>query len=252
MLTDAEGVILDQRAGSGAKSSLPPGRTLHQRIEDAFPPGVGVGFGEAVAAALETGRPQRFDYDLETADGRRDFEARVNVLQDRRHCVIIVRDITARRQAERALEQERFLLGERVKEQQCLYDIFHLTDDPTAPIEDILLAVVNRIPAGLRYPELASALVTWDEAVYASPGFSVSDCVLSVDDSTGRGEMVRLTFAYGEIPPSCEGGPFLPEETFLAQAIVHRLTEILDRRATEQALLEQKRLLDALLSRTGD
>ena len=127
---DTEGRFSDYYAPSDAKLLMPPEAFLGKHYRDVLPPVVSEPFTEALALARNTGTTQRFEYDLPDPDGTiHSFEARVVVGEDR-DVVAIVRDITDRRQAERArYEQHQQLLTIFDAFPEILYVVDPLTDE---------------------------------------------------------------------------------------------------------------------------
>jgi PAS domain S-box-containing protein len=252
-LTDADGTLLDYRARQGSSLYVPPEVFLGKRFDEVLPPTVAALFNANLALALATGELALFDYALPMPDGVRYYDARVNRVADGLGGVTVIRDITDRRQAEESFQRERFRLNERVKEQRCLYDVFRVSEDLVTPIETLIREVLELIGPGLQYPELASTRLEWGGRDYVTPGFSISDWMLTVEDRTGQDEPMRLTLAYErEPPPGVDESPFLREEVLLAQAIARRLVDIVDRRQAERVLKEQKTLVETMFGQTTD
>ncbi|MBK5965047.1 hypothetical protein CCR95_13365 [Thiocystis minor] len=252
-LTDADGILLDYRTRRDASLYVPPEVFLGKRVDEVLPPEVAARFSEQLAAALRTGELALFDYALPMPDGLRYYDARVSRVADGQGCITIIRDITDGKRAEAQLQRERLLLGERVKEQRCLYEVFRVSEESATPIEAILRRVVELMGPGLQFPELATARIQWSEREYVTPGFAVTDWMLTAEDRTGQGEPMCLTLAYDRAPPpGLDDAPFLPEEVQLAQTIVRRLVDIVDRRQAERALREQETLVETMFGQTTD
>ena len=83
--------------------AAPPEAILHRNISDLLPPPVAAQCLQAIAATLDTGALQDFNYVLPVAGEDRRFEARVAPCSADT-ALTIVRDITERRQAEETLE----------------------------------------------------------------------------------------------------------------------------------------------------
>ena len=97
-----DGTILDYRAGSDDALYSPAPGFLGRRMRDVLPPAVSERIERALA---EAERPEALvcvEYALDVAIGRRDFEARFLPLSDGTR-ISLVRDITERKDAERAL-----------------------------------------------------------------------------------------------------------------------------------------------------
>ncbi len=157
----------------------------------------------------------------------------------------IARDITQRRREQRDLR-------ERIKEQRCLYRIFALTEDVSAPFTEQLQQVVTEIAPGWQYAEITQACIEIDTAVYATPGFQESPWMLVVVATSAQGSNLRLTIAYQQERPLEGEGPFLSEERSLAEAILHRLVEVAERRHSLAAIEARDRLIATMFAQTTD
>jgi PAS domain S-box-containing protein len=107
---DAESRFVDYRAGREQALYVPPEAFLGKRLRDVMPPALCDQFEGALAAAAP-GAMAHVEYVLPLADGPHDFEARFVPLGDgARICVI--RDVTERADAERALRERESQLRE--------------------------------------------------------------------------------------------------------------------------------------------
>ena len=159
----------------------------------------------------------------------------------------IARDITGSLRNHRAL-------GERVKEQRCLYELFAMTEDMEPPLDQQLLRVVQSLPAGWQYPDITAVRLEYVGLMFSSPNFAETPWMLTAEASTQEGEPIRLTVAYLEArPPGGDGeSPFLEEERFLAEAIVGRLASCADRRQAAEAFREREQLIATMFAQTTD
>jgi PAS domain S-box-containing protein len=101
---DADGTVRDYQAGSDRRLLLPPGEFLGRRMQDVLPPGAAQRFSEGLAEVASTGELVCVEYPLRVPDGERDFEARLLPFLDGQ-VVMVVRDITEQKEAERALQR---------------------------------------------------------------------------------------------------------------------------------------------------
>jgi PAS domain S-box-containing protein len=99
----ADGTILDYRARNESDLYLPPERFLGRRPQDVLPPDVGQQFVNNIDKARESGRLTTFEYTLVKDRHSRQFEARIARLPDMDQLIMLVRDITTRKQTEQAL-----------------------------------------------------------------------------------------------------------------------------------------------------
>ncbi len=92
---DADGSILEHRAGRGAQLLLAPSEFLGRRMQDVLPADVAALVQTALDALAAGAEHEVFEYDLSMPQGIAHYEARVLPL-DAQQRVIVVRDITER------------------------------------------------------------------------------------------------------------------------------------------------------------
>jgi PAS domain S-box-containing protein len=100
--TDADGTVLDFRAGDATQLVLSPDAFVGQRLQDVLPADVSARVGVALDRLALTAELVTFEYTIAVAQQDRDFEARFVPL-GADQVIIVVRDITERTRAERAL-----------------------------------------------------------------------------------------------------------------------------------------------------
>jgi PAS domain S-box-containing protein len=98
-----DGTYLDVK-GDRRALVADPEELIGRNVFDVLPPELADHVMGAVRRALEQGTLQTVEYRLTLADGPRDFEAR-NVVSGEDEVVVVVRDITERKQAEEELER---------------------------------------------------------------------------------------------------------------------------------------------------
>ncbi|MFQ5616654.1 MAG: GAF domain-containing protein, partial [Anaerolineales bacterium] len=141
------------------------------------------------------------------------------------------------RQVADALEQARlveetqkasFLLGERVKELNCLNDIGHKMEE-TPPVDEFLQWVAERIPPAMQYPDICVAAIELEDQVYGVPEVLNLPCKIMGGIRVG-GELVGgVHIAY------TEERDFLDEESALVGGVVRYVSGYIE----NQRLIEQ-------------
>ena len=101
---EPDGRVVDYRANAEWGLYVPPSAFLNRRLQDIMPAGLAVQTDEAIAQVRRTGKIACIEYQLPVPEGLRDYEARIAPLADG-DLITIVRDITDRKQAERALQE---------------------------------------------------------------------------------------------------------------------------------------------------
>jgi PAS domain S-box-containing protein len=102
---DSNGIILEHQSGSASGLLfVQPDQFRGRRIQEVLPPHVGAQVDAAMQSVRGTGELVRIDYQLPLADAEHDFEARLLPLRGNQ-IIALVRDITDRKNAERALQR---------------------------------------------------------------------------------------------------------------------------------------------------
>ncbi|MDD2472712.1 MAG: PAS domain S-box protein [Methanoculleus sp.] len=113
---NADGTILDSRAGRLAEVSLASRMLLGRRVQDQFPAGIGVALLDALRQAVRTDTPAApLEFSHAEAGKVRHYEARVVPMYEMQ-AMTVVRDITERKEAEQELRRHREHLEDLVAE----------------------------------------------------------------------------------------------------------------------------------------
>ena len=155
-----------------------------------------------------------------------------------------------------ALEAASHALGERVKEQRCLYAVVRLSEDLSEPLPDMLRDVAAALPSGWQYPEAAVASIVVadgrEEHRYATGDLDVCfdrQCAAITVDGTPCGEVV---VGYARSWPVAQEGPFLAEERSLIDAVAERLGSVLSRRRAAAIALRRELIFRAVFNDAND
>ncbi|MDP1524830.1 MAG: ATP-binding protein [Rhodocyclaceae bacterium] len=134
---------------------------------------------------------------------------------------------------------DQYALRERMKELACLYAVFQLTENTTLALDDMLQAVVDRLPGAMQHPELAVACIEVDGRRLASADFYETPWQIAVDFDGSPAHPDRIIIAYRSEPPSLRtphADPFFPEEHELLHTIAERLTGVIENHQARAAL----------------
>lgn len=113
---NADGTILESRAGTLAEVPLALRTLLGRRVQDLFPAEIGEALGDALQQVVRTGLPAApLEFSHAEAGVNRHYEARVVPLYETL-VIAVVRDITERKKAEQELHRYREHLEELVAE----------------------------------------------------------------------------------------------------------------------------------------
>jgi PAS domain S-box-containing protein len=143
-------------------------------------------------------------------------------------------------QLERALKQRTFELNERVKELRCLYRIIRLLYGQSADFQRVLQAVVDALPDGWQYPEIACARLTVGDVVYETENYELTPWQQTAPFNMPDGPGGTLRVCYLEGRPPADEGPFLAEERNLLDAVAEHVQAAVQSRRTQAALRESE------------
>ncbi|OQW89833.1 MAG: hypothetical protein BWK72_00870 [Rhodoferax ferrireducens] len=160
--------------------------------------------------------------------------------------------IVAFRDALAARQTAQYELGERMKELACSLDVSRLTENNAITDHEMLLQVAARLPAAMRYPELAVACIQTEAEVIGAALALQQGHTLDAHFGGASGVSEhRLCVAYvGALPPEA-GELFLPEEQALLDAISLRLNNTLALRRARAAEVEAQALMHAIVEQAG-
>ncbi len=140
--------------------------------------------------------------------------------------------------------QAKFLLGERIKELQTIYQITRIGSEPGKSLEDIMQKTVDIIPPGFLHPEFTCCKIvyanhTFKSRNYKKPVYTLREDILVGSDARGHVEV-----GYMRKAGSIYKDPFLKEEQPMLKAIAGELGHITARKQHE---VEKERLQQQLL-----
>lgn len=143
-------------------------------------------------------------------------------------------------------------LNERTKELKCLYGTFKLFNKMDTPLEKILQEVVNLIPGGWQFSEIACARLMVGDMEYRSEHYSESEWMLASPVSINKEQIGVIEIAYIEKRQDCYKGPFLEEEVYLLDAVASLIGKSIERKTLEDEKIrlhqEMKKNYEKILS----
>jgi len=156
---------------------------------------------------------------------------------------------------ERVEEEKNILLDhlkERIKELNCLYDIAKVNEIPNITLELLFQKVVEKIPLGMKYPEITCSRIKYDGQEFKTINFNETKWKLGAPIKVYNDTSGELEVFYLEEKPELEEGPFLTAERKLIIAISERIGHIIERKYSESALLESEHKFRTLFESASD
>lgn len=140
--------------------------------------------------------------------------------------------LSASEQELRALNQnyknQSFILKERLKETDCLYNISKCLDLTSSHLPDILQKCVNLLPSGWQYPGITHARIVYQNREYRTEPFKPTEWKQSADIITNQKKSGVIEIYYSQEKPVFDEGPFLNEERDLLNEIASRISIFMD------------------------
>jgi pyruvate,water dikinase len=120
-------------------------------------------------------------------------------------------------------------LRERAKELSCLYrvDAILRRDEPP---DEVYRRLIEALPEGWKYPEVAQPTLDLRGRHYRPPGFRETPWFQRAPITVGDETVGELRVYYAEERPAADEGPFLEEEQQLLDTLAERLSAFVLRR----------------------
>ena len=136
----------------------------------------------------------------------------------------IYRDITKRKQVEKALHESN-------KELDCLYSIISLSNDPGISFDELLKRAVMRTPPAWQFPDITEACIEIGEKSFQTARFEETPWMLVNEIIAQDNKVGKVTVCY------LEEQMFSPEELTLLNAIAEKLGLIVMRESARETIL---------------
>jgi len=156
----------------------------------------------------------------------------------------VARDITDRLEMQLALNK-------RIKEQKCLHHVYSITENVEQDLDVMLQEVVDLLPEGWRYNDIAGACIDWCGMFYTSPLYKDSPYAQTAAIKSQQGQIGSVTVIYAEEPPFNVDCLFLPEERILIDSVAERLASVMDRRQTARLLRERNEIFRSIVTQAA-
>ncbi|MFZ4659889.1 MAG: ATP-binding protein [Caldilineaceae bacterium] len=168
-----DGTFWDYHSAPGYLPVMPPEKFLGRNAAEVFPAPVAQALKERITHVLTTGETKIIEYDMPMLNGEmRSWEQRMVMLSEE-EVMLIIRDITARKQAETALRSSQQQLQERQQREK------ELAEEELARLRDQLVvstrfATLGQVAATIAH-ELRNPLGAVRNAVYYIRRYLVQD-----------------------------------------------------------------------------
>lgn len=133
-------------------------------------------------------------------------------------------------------------LRERVKEQECLYNVSLLNE---TSIKELLEQAVGYLPAGWQYPDITAASIQFGDQVFQSANYRDTDWKLTKDRTCLNGSELKISVVYLKATPT-SGDPFINEEKRLINSIAEILVLKINQLLSLKQLQEKDRRLEKM------
>ncbi len=143
--------------------------------------------------------------------------------------VLIFKDITERRIAEKRLKESEHNLVERVKELTCLYGLSTLVENPDITIDGIIHETLEFIPPAWKFSNKTCARIVYGNKEFKTNNFKETEWRLSNRTTIGE-KNLRIEVYY------LENRPFIEEEKDLINEIGNRLKTIIEQKEAGQRI----------------
>jgi two-component system sensor histidine kinase/response regulator len=150
------------------------------------------------------------------------------------------------------LHEAQTALGERVKEQACLYAVFGASEDLERPLSDLVRDVARLLPPAWYYPDVAVARVECLGAEHATGDLAGAIAEIHAPIFIDDIDCGRVTVAYLAERPREAEGPFLAEERVLIDAVAERLASVVQRRRLAEQAERRDEIFHAIVEQAND
>jgi two-component sensor histidine kinase/CheY-like chemotaxis protein len=149
-----------------------------------------------------------------------------------------IRIAVEKRRAEDALRKQTFVLKERVKELNCLYNLAEIVNKPGISLGEMLQHCADLIPSGYQCPECTCARIVYGGREFTTAGFQKSvwnqTSPILVNGEWAGAVEISYTGAWADDTNI----PFLEEESSLLTGVTNLLGNSIAQKATEYPSLK--------------
>lgn len=136
-------------------------------------------------------------------------------------------------------EQLKKELTEREKELAFLHSISDIVDSHGKNINEIILGIIKRLPGALQHTDIACVEVNVKGQKIRTEPFRETEWYMSNQLKVEGRAVGEISVYYMEEKPGFDENPFSKEERTLLETISERISKIIERIWSEEALLEK-------------
>jgi PAS domain S-box-containing protein len=163
----------------------------------------------------------------------------------------ILRDNTENINLQEELKKHRdhleYMVGERIKELNCLYGLSNIIEEKDVIREEILKRTVELFPPAWQFPDVTCARIIVDSQEYKTENFKETKWKQASNIIVDNEKVGTVEIYYLEEKPEFDEGPFLKEERGLIDAITERLGKDFERINAEEKLKEYSEKLEEMV-----
>ncbi|MFC1972331.1 hypothetical protein ACFLVE_02875 [Chloroflexota bacterium] len=146
---------------------------------------------------------------------------------------VLRRQVTSLEATEIAFLQLASHLEERAKELACIYAIVQTISDPDITLHEKYQQIVDVLPSGWQYPEIARARIVIGDKEFRPLGYIDTKWKLSSDIEAYGVKKGTVEVCYLEQKPEMNIEPFLNEEWLLLSIIAGQLGRLIERKQAD-------------------
>jgi PAS domain S-box-containing protein len=150
--------------------------------------------------------------------------------------IIVLSDITSKKQAENELRDMTFDLNQKIKQLNCLYDIYDITGVPGLSFDGIFERCLEVIPNGLKYSHNVCMEITFDDKKFTSKNFFETPWMITLPIRAQKKKLGEIKVGYLEEKPVIKKDPFHINEKILLKNIAEKLGQIIEARNIQHSL----------------
>lgn len=152
--------------------------------------------------------------------------------------VIVLTDITLKKEAETELNNLTVDLNQKIKQLNCLFDISDITGVPGITFDGIFERCLEVIPNGLKYTHDVCTEISFGDKRYVSSNFIETPWSFTVPIRLQKKKLGHITVGYLEEKPKIKKDPFHINEKILLKNIAEKLGQVIETRNIQQTLHE--------------